>query len=64
MIVNYGDFTFVKDEGFLALACVSESGESTILRRVHIGDSLADLVGSAWTHRDAPTEVTEKAVGR
>jgi hypothetical protein len=62
VIVNYGDFTFVKDEGFIALAYTGEDGESKVLRRVHLGDSLADVVGSAWTHRDAPPDVVKKVV--
>lgn len=64
MIVNYGDFICVKDEGFIALAYVPEGGEPQILRRIHLGDSLADFVADAWMHRDAPAEVVKKASGK
>ena len=62
MIVNYGDFIFVKDEGMIALARRVEDGDPEIIRRVHLGDSLADMVGSAWTHSDAPPDVVKKVV--
>lgn len=60
MIVNYGDFTFVKDEGFIALARVVEGGEPEVICRVKLGDSLGDLVARAWMHSGAPAEVTGK----
>lgn len=60
MIVNYNDFICVKDEGFIALAYVREGSEPKILRRLHLGDSLADFVADAWTHNDAPAEVVKK----
>jgi hypothetical protein len=57
VIVNYGDFKFVKDEGYLALAHAPEGEEPKVLSRVHVGDSLADHVARAWTHSDAPAAV-------
>lgn len=62
MIVHYSDFIFVKDEGLLALALKRDDGEPLVLRRIHLGDSLADLVGVAWIARSAPPEVVAKAV--
>lgn len=64
VIVNYGDFTFVKDEGFIAVAYAPAGEEPVILRRIHLGDSLADVVAEAWKHRGAPPEVVAKAVGK
>lgn len=64
VIVNYGDFTFVKDEGFIALAYTGGEGEPQVVRRIHLGDSLADTVGDAWKHRGASPEVVEKVVGK
>lgn len=64
MIVDYDDFIFVKDEGMIALARKVEGGEPQVIRRVHLGDSLGDMVGSAWTHSDAPPAVVKKVVGK
>lgn len=64
MIVNYGDFTFVKDDGFIALARTREGSEPEILCRVKLGDSLGDLVSRVWTHSGASAEVTGKVLER
>lgn len=64
MVVDYGNFTFVKDEGFIALAYMPEGEEPQIIRRIHLGDSLATTVHAAWTHRGASAEVAEKVAGQ
>lgn len=64
MIVNYSDFTFVKDEGFIALAYTPDGDEPQIIRRIHLGDSLATTVHAAWTNRGASADVARKAAGQ
>lgn len=64
VIVNYGDFKYAKDEGFLALAYAPEGEEPRIIQRVKLGDSLADTVHAAWVDRGASAEVAEKVADK
>jgi hypothetical protein len=65
MIVNYGDFYFIKDDGYLAFAYAPDPDGKGLEQICYVepGDSLADLVAKAWRHRGASVEVIEKATG-
>lgn len=64
MIVNYGDFYFTKDDGYLALAYAPDPDHKDIehLCYVEPGDTLASLVARAWTHCGALPGVVAKVV--
>jgi hypothetical protein len=65
MIVNYGDFYFTKDDGYLAFAYAPDPDGKGLEHICYVepGTSLAELVAKAWQHRGAPAAVVEQATG-
>lgn len=65
MIVNYNDFYFTNDDGYLALAHAPDPDGQGIehLMYVEPGTTLAAVVAKAWSHQGAPQAVTDAAVG-
>lgn len=65
MIVNYGEFYFTKDDGYLAVSHAPDPDgkELTHVTYVEPGDSLADVVGKVWRHVNATPGEVEKVGG-
>lgn len=65
MIVNYKDFYFTKDDGYLALSHAPDPDGKGIEHICYVepGDSLADIVAKAWVHQGAPASVVNVARG-
>jgi hypothetical protein len=62
MIVNYGDFYFSKDDGYLSLVHAPDPDSKDVemvAYAIDAGDSLADLIAKVWAYRGAPPDVVE-----
>lgn len=66
MIVNYGNFYFSKDDGYLSLVHAPDPDSKDVemvAYAIEAGDSLADLIGKVWAHQGAPPGVVEAVKG-
>lgn len=66
MIVNYGNFYFSKDDGYLSLVHAPDPDSKDVemvAYAIEAGDSLADLIAKVWAHKSAPPGVIKAAKG-
>lgn len=65
MIVNYSDFYFTKDDGYMALSYAPDPDGKGLEHIMYVepGDSLADAVAKAWTHQSAPAAIVSVVRG-
>jgi hypothetical protein len=66
VIVDYGDFYFAKDDGYLSLVHAPDPDSKDVVLvayAIEAGDSLADLIAKVWAHKDATPAVAEVAKG-